>query len=257
MCTVLIRVRPGAACGVLIAAVRDEFADRGWAGPAQHWLPGSPAVGGIDLRSRGTWLAVWPGPARAAVVVNGAEAGGVRPDPARSRGALPLAAIGGRGLPMVDPEPFAGFHLLLADGTGAQVLSWDGRSRAIWRLAPGDHTLSFYGVDDPAHPRIRRMRAAFGALPDPGLAPGTGTGQAWGAWTKLLADHDRQGAEPDALLVDRLVGGRRYRSSSAALVALGRQTPAGRYDFTADPRSVGSWQRADSACLHKGMTTWN
>ena len=248
MCTVLIRVRPDAACGVLIAAVRDEFTDRGWAGPAQHWLPDSPAVGGIDLRSRGTWLAVLPGPARAAVVVNGAEAEGARPESVRSRGALPLAALGGRGLSALDPEPFAGFHLLLADRTGAQVLSWDGRSSAIRRLASGDHTLSYYGVDDPAHPRIRRVRVQLGALPDPLLARGTGTARAWGAWTELLADHGRHGAEADALLVDRPVGGRRYRSSSAALVAL--PGPAGRYDFTDDPRSPGSWRRAD-----KGMTT--
>src|SRR5689334_19863427 len=99
MCTVLVRLRPGTAWPVLIAAVRDEFLDRPWEPPAAHWPEHPSIVGGRDRTAGGTWLAVdseqsGPTAPGLAALLNGKRlplpaSGEARP----SRGALPLAAL--------------------------------------------------------------------------------------------------------------------------------------------------------------------
>src|SRR5689334_2294760 len=96
MCTVLVRLRPGAAWPVLLAAVRDEFLDRPWDPPAAHWPEHPSIVGGRDRTAGGTWLAVDPVGRSLAAILNGKRlpllaSGEARP----SRGALPLAALTG------------------------------------------------------------------------------------------------------------------------------------------------------------------
>ena len=66
-------------------------------------------------------------------------------------------------------------------------------------------------------------------VPDPDPQPGLAPAAAWGDWTGLAAD----------LLVDTVRGGRRWASTSAALLAL--SASGLRYDFTADPGDADSW----------------
>ena len=56
MCTLVILRRPGHDWPVLIAANRDENAERPWRPPARHWPDRPEVVAGMDELAGGTWL---------------------------------------------------------------------------------------------------------------------------------------------------------------------------------------------------------
>ena len=56
MCTLVILRRPGDRWPLLLAANRDEMADRPWRGPGRHWPDRPDVVAGQDLLSGGSWL---------------------------------------------------------------------------------------------------------------------------------------------------------------------------------------------------------
>ncbi|MDI1463746.1 NRDE family protein [Catellatospora sp. KI3] len=228
MCTVALRYAPGTRWPVLLLAVRDEFTDRPWLPPAAHW-PGSPLLGGLDLESGGTWLAVDPVTTGAAVVVNAAPAstGGTL-----SRGELPLRLLsepGGLSAAWVR-QVRAGFHALRVRPEALTVWSWAGSALQRVEVGAGRHVLLYPGLDDPDHPRARTASDWLDSLPEPDPRPGLAPAAAWGAWAR----------PPRDLIIDTEHGGRRYASTSAALVALGADGLL-RYDFTADPTDPGSW----------------
>lgn len=119
MCTVI--VRPGALMGI-----RDEFTDRPWEGPGEHWPDAHPGVvGGRDLRAGGTWLAAHRASGRVAALLNGYGA----PAPEerrRSRGELPLRAVTEGGVPEVELTRYDPFHLVYTDPSDRWLWSWDG-----------------------------------------------------------------------------------------------------------------------------------
>ena len=89
MCIVFLDVDPGREWPIVVAAVRDEFADRPWSPPAAHWPDLPDVVGPRDDTAGGTWLAVDERSPALALVVNRP----LTPAPARgrrSRGELPL-----------------------------------------------------------------------------------------------------------------------------------------------------------------------
>ncbi|MBV1850719.1 NRDE family protein [Catellatospora tritici] len=227
MCTVALRYAPDTRWPVLLLAVRDEFTDRPWLPPAAHW-PGSSLIGGLDLESGGTWLAVDPATTSAAVVVNAAPAatGGTL-----SRGELPLRLLSDAADPAADwvARARGGFHALRIRPDGLTVWSWDGSALRQAEVGAGRHVLLYPGLDDPDHPRARTALAWLATLPEPDPRPGLTPTSAWGAWTE----------PPHDLLVDTEHGGRRYASTSAALLALGADGLL-RYDFTADP-AADTW----------------
>ncbi|MGW0199243.1 NRDE family protein, partial [Nonomuraea sp. NPDC003201] len=53
MCTLI--VKPGRT--LTLMGVRDEFTDRPWEAPGEHWPEHPGVVGGRDLKAGGTWLA--------------------------------------------------------------------------------------------------------------------------------------------------------------------------------------------------------
>jgi hypothetical protein len=129
VCTVVVSLEPGERIPLRLLGVRDELTSRPWRPPARHW-PGSPLIGGIDDQAGGTWLAVHPGVARVACVLNGR---GPLADPARrrSRGELPLrAAAEGPGMLRdlaADPDALAAydpFHLICATPDSVTALSY-------------------------------------------------------------------------------------------------------------------------------------
>ncbi|MEE6258687.1 NRDE family protein [Plantactinospora sonchi] len=245
MCTVLFRFSPGRAWPVLLCAVRDEFLDRSWRPPGRHWDgPYRHLHGPLDETAGGTWLAVDPARPAVAVLVNGDEPGpgndGCDAGGGQTRGRLPLRAlVPGTPLDSGELTGTRGFHLLLAEPAQATVWGWDTERLVRHRVEPGDHTLSFHGLDVAEPPRVPHVRALLAATPSPAPAPGTGTADAWGDWLDLLAAGGVGVGDPRSLLQRRQLDGRRYGSTSASLVALG---PGGvRHDFTGEPFRQDSW----------------
>jgi hypothetical protein len=258
MCTVVINLEPSSAVPVLLAGVRDEFAQRAWLPPARHW-PGFPAlIGGLDRLAGGTWLAVDPGHRRVAAILN-AFGRHAQPSERLSRGELPLlAASGGRlgelELPRYDP-----FHLVYADLETAWVSTWDGYRLVEHRLGTGLHIVINSGVegkgavDEAPEGAVADMTARLhhfrplleaASRPEPGFA-GT-TAQAWGDWLPLIDGGGLDFADPLALVLRRDFGERGiWGTSSISLVGL---RPDGvRYDFTGTPGRPGEYGPVDLA----------
>lgn len=244
MCTVLLRLAPGARWPVLLGAIRDEFADRAWEPPAAHWPgPWDGLIGGRDATAGGTWLAVDPVGERpgVAALLNGArrpplDGGRARP----TRGTLALDVLRSGSAPDAEAlRDHDGFHLLVARDEAAEVWTWDGDSLHHRRLSVGDHIIVNLGVDAPDDPLVPHFRPLLEALPDPLLTPGAPTSDAWEPWTDLLGGDGLDPADPRALIVRREVDGRLYASTSATLVAVSAEGV--RYDFSADPADPAAW----------------
>lgn len=208
MCTVIVRTgRP-----LTLMGVRDEFTDRPWEGPGEHWpdLPG--VIGGRDLKAGGTWLAVHPAARRAAALLNGR--GVPAPDSLRtSRGDLALRTAATGEFPAGDLTRYDPFHLVLADPSGARVAGWDGERLTVTALPDGTSMIVNTGLD-PGHPRVAAHRPRFESAAD---------------WSPLLAAE--ASAAPDALLVrHELPDGRVFASLSVMRVTLAAEDVT--YDFT-------------------------
>ena len=250
MCTVLLRFAPGTRWPVLLGAVRDEFADRPWDPPADHWAgPWAGLLGGRDRAAGGTWLAVDPSPDRPAVaaLLNGIR----RPPPADgsarpTRGTLALELLASGTVPAPDAiGDFDGFHLLRATVDSVEVWSWDTEALVHRTLDPGDHLAVNGGVDAVDDPLVPHFAPLLASLPVPALTPGAPTEAAWGEWVDLLRGDGLEPHDPRALIVHREIEGRIYRSTSASLVALsGRGV---RYDFTAEPTNPMAWDAVATA----------
>ncbi|MER7670430.1 NRDE family protein [Kitasatospora sp. NPDC096128] len=245
MCTVFFRFRAGEGGSLLLGAVRDEFLDRLWKPPDHHWSGLHRTFeGGLDLTAGGTWLAVDRSQPAVAVLVNGVvvdEAESAPPPPgARSRGACPLRALAGEfPLERAESIGMGGFHLLLGRPAGVELWSWDGVDLRHQEVPPGDHVLTFYGLDDRDHERAAGVLRALNTTADAEPRPGEPAETAWAPWLGLFGDGEPADRNPHSPLVSRLLDGRPYGSTSASLVAL---TPAHvRYDFTADPWDRLRW----------------
>jgi transport and Golgi organization protein 2 len=223
MCTVLLRFDPDAAWPVLFAAVRDEFSDRPWDPPAEHWPDRPGLIGGRDREAGGTWLAVDPAGRSVTAVLNGRPPLPV--DDPLTRGTLPLD-----GVP-ADPARYNAFHLVHATPAGVDVWTWDG-TLTHRSLGPGDHVVVNQGVDVNDLP-------AFHAVPAVDPRPGQASREAWGAWVDVLEGGTFTGVEPRPLIVRASFDGRPYGSGSASLVALSRDRV--RFDFTANPGPGARW----------------
>ncbi|MBB5084388.1 NRDE family protein [Nonomuraea endophytica] len=198
MCTVIVRTGDP----LTLMGVRDEFADRPWEGPGEHWPDHPGVVGGRDLKAGGTWLAVDPATRRAAALLNGR--GVPAPDTIRvSRGDLPLRTLAEGGLPAGDLSVYDPFHLVLADPSGARLWSWDGVRQAATTLPEGVSVIVNSGLD-PDDPRVIAQRPRFAATGD---------------WWPLTADP--HSAEPGALILRHVLpDGRVFASLSVTMVTL-------------------------------------
>jgi Transport and Golgi organisation 2 len=248
MCTAVVSIDLSSPVPVLLCGVRDEFLQRPWQPPAQHW-PDRPGIwGGRDIRAGGTWLAVDPAARQAAALLN---AFGVHaPEEGRlSRGGLPLAFAPPPpdDLPLYDP-----FHLVVASLAGVRMWTWDGVSLSSRDLGPGLHIVANTGLEgagphEGAPPRAIEDIAARLAHFRPRLlearrpAPlGGPVEDAWGSWLPLLTGGELSPDDPAALVVRRDFGESGvWGTNSISLVGLGRDSV--RYDFAAVPSLT--WQR--------------
>ncbi len=211
MCTVLVRIEPGAPWPLLLGAIRDEFVARSWDPPARYWTgPWATFVGGRDQTAGGTWLAVDPSAARPAVaaLLNGPPMepladGGARP----TRGSLALRALAGDPLPQGDElARYARFHLLVATVTGADLWTWDGEHLQHRALTAGADIVVNVGLDAADDPLVPHFAPALAALDAPDLDHGS-----WGGWPELLTGEHLPGDDPRALVVAKQIQGRAVR----------------------------------------------
>ncbi|MBF8192522.1 NRDE family protein [Nonomuraea sp. K274] len=197
MCTLIVRTgRPLALMGV-----RDEFTDRPWEGPGEHWPEYPGMIGGRDLKAGGTWLAVNPAARRAAALLNGR--GRAAPETTKiSRGDLALRAAYTGEPPGGDLTCYDPFHLVLADLASVRLSSWDGERLSASDLPDGTSMIVNSGLD-PADERVLAYLPRFEA----------------GGWNELITA--APSADPGALIVrNELPDGRVFASLSVMEVEL-------------------------------------
>lgn len=219
MCTLVIARRPDSPWPLLIAANRDELAERRSLPPGRHWDDRPDVTGGLDVDGGGSWLAL-NDDGVAAAVLN--RRGTLGPEPGkRSRGELVLEALdhataGDAAWAMADLDPAAyrSFNLFIADSEQGFWLKHAGEETEaieVMKLRPGLSMLTAHDVNDLSAPRIARYLPRFKAasVPDPDRGD-------WSAWEALLAERDPE--DPSLGLTISLPSG--FGTVSSSLLAL-------------------------------------
>jgi uncharacterized protein with NRDE domain len=161
MCTIAILFGV-AEPPLVLAANRDELYARATR-PPERLAPG--IVGGLDLQSGGTWLALHVAGRFAAVTNQRALA--PPPPGLRSRGLavkeLALADDQDAYVAALDGRTYASMNLVWGDADRVSVayVRHDGATTTI-RLPPGIHVLSNDRLESPDFPRTARFAAAIG-----------------------------------------------------------------------------------------------
>jgi len=156
MCTLVILRRPGHDWPVLIAANRDENAERPWRPPGRHWPDRPEVVAGMDELAGGTWLGLNDHGVVAGILNRPDSLG---PDPRlRSRGELVLEALdhadavaAAGALSHLDGRSYRSFNLVVADNRDAWWLRGfgaDGDGRPV--LHEIGEGLSMITAHDPS-----------------------------------------------------------------------------------------------------------
>lgn len=216
MCTLIVRT----GHPLTLMGVRDEFADRPWEGPGEHWPDYPGVIGGRDLKAGGTWMAVAPAARRVAALLNGH--GEAAPETTKiSRGDLALRAAFTGAMPDVELARYDPFHLVLADLEQTRLFSWDGHELTVSTLPDGTSIVVNTGLD-PADERVIANLPRFEAATD---------------WRELAeAGHS---AQPDALIIKHVLpDGRVFASLSVMRVTLTPEAAA--YEFTDLTARIGS-----------------
>ncbi|MCP5367179.1 MAG: NRDE family protein [Hyphomicrobiales bacterium] len=221
MCTVIVLRRPGHPWPLLLAANRDEMADRPWDPPGRHW-PGRPGTrAGRDRLAGGTWLGLNDAGVVAGIL-NRRHSLGPAPGMA-SRGELPLRALDAADAQeavanvraAVAEAPYRPFNMVIADAAaGFWLRHTDDGVTEHFALPDNLGMVTAYDLNDPASPRAARFLPRFTAAPVPDPAAGD-----WTAWTDLLGSRDHAAwAGPDGALC--VVRGDAFGTVSSSLVAL-------------------------------------
>jgi hypothetical protein len=204
---------------VILAANRDEMADRPWLPPARHWPDRPEVVAGLDRKAGGTWLGLNDYGVLSGILNRmgslGPQAG------KRSRGELVLEAL---------DHAEAAEAALVADAERAFWLcnrGEEGPGRVeVVELPPGLSMLTACDLNDETSPRISgylpRLQAA--SPPDPEAGD-------WRAWREILASRQGEPAD-DPFAAMTIVTDQGFGTVSSSLIAL----PAAPRTLTARPR---------------------
>ncbi len=239
MCTVVVLRRPDHDWPILLAANRDEMADRPWRPPARHW-PDRPNVrAGIDEFAGGTWLGV-NDEGMVAGILNRRESLG--PDSRlRTRGELVLEALDHAdaadavvALGDLDGRSYRSFNMVVADNRDAFWLRSLGATAGgqveIHELPAELTMLTAHDVDDSASARTQTYLPRFreASAPDPGADD-------WASWEKLLAgrEHAPDADAGEAMTVVTEFGFGTLSSSLIALPGMHRDGARPVYRFAA------------------------
>ncbi|NQW11640.1 MAG: NRDE family protein [Alphaproteobacteria bacterium] len=222
MCTVITLRRPGHPWPLLLAANRDEMADRPWKPPARHWPDRPEVIAGLDVLAGGSWLGLNDLGVVAGILNRHGTLG-----PAagrRSRGELVLEALDhadaadtARAFEAIEPTSYRPFNMIVADSRDAFWIAHRGDHAAITvePIPEGVSMLTAHDLNDTiGSPRVARYLHRFRAAPSPDPARDD-----WGAWSMLLGarDADPEAGPAGAMTVTSFTG---FGTSSAALIAL-------------------------------------
>jgi len=222
MCTLVILRRPGHDWPLIVAANRDEMADRPWRPPARHWPDRDHVTAGMDELAGGTWLALGDDGIVAAILNRRQSLGPA--DDKRSRGELPLEAVdhaearvAAEALAMIEPASYRSFNLVVADALEAYWIKSTGEAGTRLQAFPMPEGLSMitaYDLNDAESPRMRRNLGRFRAAKAPDPENGD-----WWAWQALLGtrDHDADAGPGGAMTVVTDTG---FGTVSSSLIAL-------------------------------------
>ncbi|MFC5828538.1 NRDE family protein [Nonomuraea insulae] len=213
MCTLIVRT----GRRLTLMGVRDEFADRPWEGPGEHWPEYPGVIGGRDLKAGGTWLAVNPAARRAAALLNGHGKAAAEKTKI-SRGDLALRAAYTGEMPDADLTRYDPFHLVLADLTGVRLFSWDGGRLAVSGFPEGTSMVVNSGLD-PESERVAAYLPRFRSTAD---------------WRELIAE-EPSGDRGSLIVRHELPDGRIFASLSVMEVEIAPDAVTFEFtDLTAD-----------------------
>lgn len=194
MCTVVFLRRPEHEWPLILAANRDEMAERPWQPPGRHW-PDRDIVAGLDALAGGTWLGINDQGVVAGVLNRPGTLGPA--EGLRSRGELPLealdhadAAAAAAALKTLDPRAWRPFNLFVADNRDALWLRSAGGRITSFEIPVGLSMLTAHDLNDRDSARIRFHLPRFAAAPTPDPSSGD-----WATWEGLLGSRE---AEPEA-----------------------------------------------------------
>ncbi len=223
MCTVIVLRRPDHDWPILLAANRDEMADRPWRPPARHWLDRPNVRAGIDELAGGTWLGV-NDEGVVAGILNRRESLGPD-DRLRTRGELVLEALDHAdaadavaALADLDGRSYRSFNMVVADNRDAYWLRSLGATAGgrveVHELPAGLAMLTAHDIDDSASARTQTYLPRFQAAPAPD--PGA---EDWASWETLLAgrEHAPDADAGEAMTVVTEFG---FGTLSSSLIAL-------------------------------------
>jgi len=232
MCTLVILRRPESDWPLIVAANRDEMADRAWQPPARHWPDRPQVVAGRDELAGGTWLGVND---------HGVAAGILNRDKAlgpaagyRSRGELPLEALdhaeaeaAAEALSHLEAASYRAFNMVVADAARAYWLcSREGEEGAprnarvtVQEIPEGVSMITAFDLNDPGSPRTNMFLSRFRDARPPD--PGTGD---WSHWQALMEsrEHDPDIGPKGAMTVVTDYG---FGTVSSSMIALPRPEP--------------------------------
>ena len=223
MCTLVILRRPGHDWPLIVAANRDEMADRLSDPPGRHWPDAPHVTAGRDRTAGGTWLGVNDDRMVAGVLNRhgslGQEAG------KRSRGELPLEALShgeaeaaAEALGHLDGSAYRSFNLIVADVNRAFWISGNGVNPkvSVQEIDPGLSMITAHDLNDGAAARIAHYRPLFEAAPPPEPAKGA---DGWDAWVALMSEFKewQGGGERDSMAFTTDFG---FQTVSSSLIAL-------------------------------------
>jgi hypothetical protein len=202
MCTLVLLRRPDADWPLIIAANRDEMANRPWKGPGRWWDDRPEVRAGLDELAGGSWLGM-NDTGVVAAILNRFGTLGPAPDK-RSRGELVLEALdhadavdAARALAQLDARSYRPFNMVVADNRDAFWLRADGQSIRLHPIEAGLHMISALELDDTSSPRIRAYLDRFRSAPHPQPDPEDANGGDWAGWRALMGDTGQLAAGMD------------------------------------------------------------
>jgi uncharacterized protein with NRDE domain len=163
MCLIALAYKQHPNYPFLLSANRDEFYKRP-ARAAHYWEEHPQLLAGRDIEAGGTWLGMTTS-GKFAAITNYREEGSAGKTYPLSRGELSLNFLTGNqsaeafleGIRAND-KSYAGFNLLLMDGTG--LFCYSNRDSSIMALEPGLYGLSNHQIDTP-WPKVKRAKYCF------------------------------------------------------------------------------------------------
>ena len=249
MCTLVLAWQAVADVPVVVAANRDEAADRPSEPPGLYRTE-PKAIAPRDARAGGTWIGYNEAGLFVGITNRWVDRAGER-----SRGQLVADCLGcesaGAAVDTVDhavaADSYAGFNLVVADADRAALLEWDG-GLEVTEFEPGVHVVVNVGADGasfepPERPEIGRQQAVNATGVRSVLSVDEGAPPTAAVWREqaaaVLGDHE----------YGVCVHGDGFGTRSASLLELGGEAAAGvgSYWFADGPPCRTAFERVESS----------